>query len=64
MKHSVICPQCGAICEYDDRSVWEGNREQEEFICPECRYVLATAFTDQIPSVRLIKRGAKKTDVE
>lgn len=64
MKHSVICPQCGVICEYDDHSIWEGNREQEEFICLECRYVLATVFTDQIPSVRLIKREAKKKDVE
>ena len=32
MKHTVTCSQCGALCEYDDGSVLEGNREQEEFL--------------------------------
>lgn len=59
MIHRVTCPQCGALCQYDDKSVWEGNREQEEFFCPECHYVLGTAFTDLIPIVELIKKGER-----
>lgn len=57
MIRREICPQCGSECEYDDKSVWEGNREMEDFCCPVCDYVLATVFTDQIPHVRLIKKG-------
>lgn len=49
------CPNCGAECEYDDKSVFEGNREREEYKCPQCGYVLATAFTDQLPVVRIVK---------
>lgn len=58
MAKRVACSECGAICEYDDRSVWEGNREFEEFKCPVCGNVLATVFTDQIPKVKLISKGA------
>ena len=57
MIKRVVCPKCGSECEYDDKSVWEGNREMEDFLCPECGYVLATVFTDQLPTVTLIKRG-------
>lgn len=60
MKHTVTCSKCGSICEYDDKSVWEGNREHEEFLCPECGNVIGTVFTDQIPAVRLIKKGSKE----
>ena len=49
------CPKCGALCEYDDRSVWEGNREMEDFRCPICNYILDRIFTDQLPYVRLIE---------
>ena len=45
---------------YDEKTVWEGNREHEEFLCPECGNVIGTAFTDQIPTVRLIKKGSKE----
>ena len=55
MKHTVTCLKCGSICEYDDIKVWEVNREHEEFLCLECGNVIGTAFTDQSPTVRLIK---------
>ena len=58
------CPSCGALCEYDDRSVWEGNREREEFKCPECGYVLDIVFTDQLPHVRVIEKETKKQNKE
>jgi len=57
MVRRIICPDCRSECEYDDKSVWEGNREMEDFCCPVCQCVLATVFTDQIPNVRLIKKG-------
>lgn len=57
MKHRVTCPNCVSLVEYDDRSVWEGNKEHEEFICPVCQAVIGTAFTDQIPHVTLICKG-------
>ena len=56
MLRRKICPNCGAECQYDDRSVWEGNREHEEYNCPRCGYVLATAFTDQPPIVRIVTK--------
>ena len=58
MLRRTICPRCRSECEYNDKSVWEGNREMEEFCCPVCDYVIATVFTDQIPYVRLIKKGS------
>ena len=27
MIHRVTCDRCGSISEYDDKSIWEGNRE-------------------------------------
>lgn len=56
MIRTVVCAKCGATCEYDDRSKWEGNREFEDFKCPICGYVFDTVFTDQFPRVRLIKK--------
>ena len=47
MIKRVICPECRSECEYDNKSVWEGNREFEDFKCPVCGYVLDTVFTDQ-----------------
>lgn len=41
MVKRVICPECGSECQYDDRSVWEGNREMEDFECPVCGHILA-----------------------
>ena len=60
MKNRVTCPRCGSECEYDNKSVWEGNRDFEEIDCPVCGYMLDRVFTDLIPNVRLIKKGEKK----
>ncbi len=55
-----LCPVCKSECQYDTRTIWEGNREMEDYKCPVCGYVLDTAFTDQIPTVTLIKKGKKE----
>ena len=61
---TVICKQCGSECKYDDHSVWEGNREFEEVICPCCGAVLDRVFTDKIPIAKVVKSGMseEKTD--
>ena len=33
MTHRVTCDRCGSISEYDDKSIWEGNREHEDIEC-------------------------------
>lgn len=58
MIHRVTCKQCGAVSEYDDKSIWEGNREHEDVTCPVCKNVIASVFTDLIPVARLIKKGS------
>lgn len=35
MIHRVTCDRCGSISEYDDKSIWEGNREHEDIECPQ-----------------------------
>ena len=60
MIKKVICPVCESECQYDDCSIWEGNREREEFNCPVCGYTLDTIFTDQIPNVILVTKGEKR----
>ena len=60
MIHRVKCPKCNSDLEYDDKSVWEGNREHEDYECPICGTVVGSAFTDAIPTVRVIKRGDDK----
>lgn len=60
MKRIVTCPKCGAVCQYDDSSVFLGQRDKEEVLCPECMSVLATVVTDQIPVAQLIKKGSIK----
>ena len=57
MVHQVTCKKCGSLLEYDDKSVWEGNRDFEDVDCPVCGEVIATVFTDLIPTARLIKKG-------
>lgn len=60
MKKTVTCSKCGAVCEYDNKSVWEGNRDFEDVNCPECGHLLDRVFTDLIPTVRLVKKGDKE----
>ncbi len=56
MIQRVTCDKCGAISEYDDKSVWEGNREQEDVECPICKNIIGCAFTDLVPVARPIKK--------
>ena len=49
------CPQCGSHCEYEISTVWEGNREREEYYCPKCGYLLDSVVTDRVPNVRIIE---------
>lgn len=57
MLKKVTCEKCKSIIEYDDKSVWLGNRDHEDVECPNCHNVVASVFTDLNPTVRLIKRG-------
>nr|WP_296099098.1 hypothetical protein [uncultured Mediterraneibacter sp.] len=59
MIHRVTCKECGSILEYNDKSVWEGNRYPEDIECPECGNIVGSVFTDLTPEVRLIKKGEK-----
>lgn len=54
MIHRVTCDRCGSISEYDDKSIWEGNREHEDIECPVCGNIIDSAFTDLTPVARLI----------
>lgn len=57
MKRQVVCESCNSVLEYDDRSVWLGNRDHEDIPCPVCKKIVDTVFTDQITIVRVIKKG-------
>lgn len=59
MIRQVTCDKCDSILEYDDKSVWEGNREREDVVCPVCGNIIGRPFTDLIPVARLIKKGRK-----
>jgi hypothetical protein len=60
MKRQTVCEKCGSILEYDDKSVWLGNRDWEDICCPVCNSVVDSIFTDQIPTVRVIQNGETK----
>lgn len=60
MKRQVICEKCEPVLEYDDGSVWLGNREREDISCPICKNIVDTVFTDLIPNVRVIKKSEVK----
>lgn len=53
----IICCNCNSIIEYDDKSIWEGNREREEIHCPVCGKYLLSIFTDLSPTVRIIEKN-------
>ena len=59
MFKKITCDKCKSILEYDDKSVWEGNRDLENITCPICKKIVATVFTDLVPVVRVIKEGHK-----
>ena len=55
----VTCNRCDSISEYDDKSIWEGNREYEDIECPVCGNIIGSAFTDFTPVARPIKKGER-----
>lgn len=57
MIKRIMCSNCKTECEYDNKSVWEGNRDKEEICCPICGSIIDVIFTDQIPVVRIIKKS-------
>lgn len=57
MWRQVECEKCHSVLEYDDKSVWLGNRDYEEISCPICRNIVGRVFTDQNPTARIIKKG-------
>lgn len=57
VKKTVTCKKCGSVLEYDDKSIWEGNRENEELECPVCKNVIGYVFTDLIPTIRVISNA-------
>ncbi len=50
----IVCPKCGKTIEYDDRSIWEGNRDFEDVNCPNCDEFLTKVFTDGIVYPRIV----------
>lgn len=60
MIRNLICPNCHSECQYDDKSIWEGNRDMEDILCPVCDELLTRVFTDFNPVVILIKKGDEK----
>lgn len=59
MLRRIICNKRRAELEYDDKSVWEGNRDFEQVFCPICGNEVDSVFTDLIPIVRIVKKGDK-----
>lgn len=57
MKRRVVCGKCHSTLEYDDKSVWLGNRDREDIRCPVCENIVDTVFADQIPTVLVVEKG-------
>lgn len=55
----VKCPKCGCTVEYNDKSVWEGNRDFEDVECPNCNEHLDRVFTDGFPNPRVVENSDK-----
>ena len=43
--------------KYDDKSIWEGNRDFEDIKCPVCGTIIDRVFTDLNPAVEVVKKG-------
>lgn len=50
----VVCDECKTVIEYEDKSMWEGNREFEDVNCPVCGNHLDRIFTDLVPNPRVV----------
>ncbi len=59
MWKRVTCKKCNSVIEYEDKSIFEGNREREDVQCLICKNIVAHVFTDLIHDVRLVKDGRK-----
>lgn len=59
----IKCPKCGSLVKYDNKSVWEGNRDFEEVLCPKCGEYLARVFTDGDPNPHLVDENGKIIDI-
>ena len=63
MNRRVTCNRCGAVSEYDNQSVWEGNREFEDVYCPTCKNKIGRVFTDLTPRAQLIEEKNDREDI-
>lgn len=52
----IVCPVCGSTIEYNDKSIWEGNRDFEDINCPNCNEFLDRVFTDIFPNPHIVKK--------
>jgi predicted RNA-binding Zn-ribbon protein involved in translation (DUF1610 family) len=57
----TTCVSCGALIEYDDKSVWEGCRDFESVNCPHCGAYVTRVFTDGVPCPRVVVAPDLKT---
>lgn len=46
-----------SIIKYSNKSIWKGNQEREDVLCPICQNIVATFFTNLNPEVYVIQRG-------
>nr|WP_297708944.1 hypothetical protein [uncultured Butyrivibrio sp.] len=53
----IMCPKCGCLVEYNDKTVWEGNREFEDVNCPNCGEHLDRVFIDGSPNERIVNEN-------
>lgn len=56
----VLCETCQNWIEFEDKTIWEGNRDFEKVICPVCGNLLAEVFTDLTPNPRVAKKALSK----
>ena len=57
MLKRITCDKCGSVLDLDISSIWEGNREMEDYTCPICYNLVWQEFTDRIPHVTLGSKG-------
>ena len=53
----VKCTKCGCDVGYNEKSIWEGNRDFEDVNCPNCNEYITKIFTDGNPNPYLINKS-------